>query len=129
MGPLGKLWVQMDSAIQQKKKQVSVFEVLDLIEKAVCLLGQSSNTIAQQRRLGVMARFMRDVPRAKQILTENTDVLERKRGNLFGSTFYKSLHKKAKRSASSQDITRQLGQQTKRRRADGPRPFQRPPLK
>ena len=60
MGPLGKLWSELEKAALQANGKCDAKELLALAEKSVTLVGQTNVLINHNRRLNVLLRFMKD---------------------------------------------------------------------
>ena len=58
-----------------------------LIEQIVLLLGQASNSILYSRRLQILKTLIKDPKKAKNILKEKADLLQKGDQNLFGKKF------------------------------------------
>ena len=104
MGPLGKLWSELEKAALHGNGKCDAKELLELAEKSVTLVGQTNVLINHNRRLNVLSRFMKDSKKATDILSQN----QRNRTSLFGNSFYKALYQKAKGRQHSQEIKRGL---------------------
>ena len=108
MGPLGKLWSELEKAALHGNGKCDAKELLELAEKSVTLVGQTNVLINHNRRLNVLSRFMKDSKKATDILSQNQSILQRNRTSLFGNSFYKALYQKAKGRQHSQEIKRGL---------------------
>ena len=107
MGPLAKLWSRLEAAKKGSGK-CDLNKIMRLAEQAVIMVGQTNVLINHNRRLNVLSRFLRDGKAATQILTQNQTVLAKNRKDLFGSDFYKALHRRAKGNKHRQEIKREL---------------------
>ena len=107
MGPLAKLWSRLEAAKKGSGK-CDLNKIMRLAEQAVIMVGQTNVLIIHNRRLNVLSRFLRDGKAATQILTQNQTVLAKNRKDLFGSAFYKALHRRAKGNKHRQEIKREL---------------------
>ena len=107
MGPLAKLWSRLEAAKNGSGK-CDLNKIMRLAEQAVIMVGQTNVLINHNRCLNVLSRFLRDGKAATQILTQNQTVLSKNRKDLFGSAFYKALHRRAKGNKHRQEIKREL---------------------
>ena len=117
MGPLSKLWSILDSvrADEGAAGEIDLFECLDLVEKAITILGQAKIKINYQRQENILYRFTKDQKKAKQ-LHKQWDVADMKsHGKLFGKQFYKKLKKSANVRKSSKEISSQFGEGKKQK--------------
>ena len=62
------------------------------------------------RKLNVLSRFLRDPKKAGELIRYNENALKCNNKDLFGSAFYKALHKRAKGHKYGREIKQQLGQ-------------------
>ena len=66
---------------------VPVEDHIKLTEQTVLLLGQASNSILHSRRLQILKTLIKDPKKAKNILKEKTDLLQKDDQSLFGKKF------------------------------------------
>ena len=109
MGPLGKLWAKLEKVARKGTQKCDVRKMLRLAEKSVLLIGQTNVLLNYNRRLNVLARFLRDPKAATNILQQNETSLKKNRIEIFGGGFYKALHKRAKGHKHGQEIRQHLG--------------------
>ena len=110
MGPISKLWVDLDEIRSGRSsgENLDPFEWLNVIEQSITLLGQAFSTTTYHRRMNVQYNLTKDVKKAKKLLKSNDANLS-KGEKLFGKRFYKSLAKASKIRKKSKEISRQLG--------------------
>ncbi|CAC5393416.1 unnamed protein product [Mytilus coruscus] len=152
MGPLGNLWMLFedirskidkgcdDPSAQAQVDNVDFRHILDLLEKTICLVGQSNVTINYQRRLSILQRINnQDSKKARSLLRDKQECLAKNGKRLFGSEFKEELKewsktgkkKSRKKKVINYDTPRQVQQsqrwEQKESHQDKP-PFQsRPP--
>ena len=108
MGPLGKLWAQLEKIMDSGKKSCKVDKLLKLAEQSVLLVGQTNVIINYNRRLNVLSRFLKNPKAAHEILKQNEQTLKTNKTTLFGPGFYKALHRRAKGTKQSREIRQHL---------------------
>jgi len=113
----------MDKKAKSKRKQ---HKLLKLVEKSVVVLGQANVLLNHNRRMNVLARFLKNHKSASSILGQNAELLKRNDKDLFGSGFYKSLHKRAKGHKHNKEIQQELAPRS-HNSYRGKKPFQRGP--
>ena len=126
MGPLSQLWQTLESLKAQASTSdmgqiddLDVHQLLDLVEKSICCVGQTHVAMNFHRRLGVMAKLTKDVKKGKQILKKHAPTLRQAGTKLFGEGFKKELKKLGKERREATDVLSALGPPTiKKRRVD-----------
>ena len=126
LGPLMQAWTKVDA----RKAAGKDLELAGLIEKSVLLTGQSFVMGNFYRRTSMLARVV-GKETATDAVKKNGKHLTANKTSLFGPTFYKALHKRAKGNKQLREIKNQLGvktQKSKRGRGGPPRQagYQRP---
>ncbi|XP_052719628.1 uncharacterized protein LOC128191535 [Crassostrea angulata] len=121
MGPLSKLWSILEglraaSRDSHEVDNVDVVHMCSLIEQTVCLLGQASVAVDHHRRVNTTVKITGDYKKAKAILDENADVLEKSGSKLFGEKFIKILKKTGKRRKEASEIADAFQPDKKKRR-------------
>ncbi|CAC5412590.1 unnamed protein product [Mytilus coruscus] len=97
MGPLFKMWREMDGANQGKEtSEMFITEVLNLIERTVLLVEQVNVACLYERRINFMAKILKGMKQDKQTLSHNQSMLTESGEALFGDNFYNVLDKKSK---------------------------------
>ena len=132
MGPLGKLWTVLDTArlVEEDSRELDLFDCLEMVEKAITLLGQANTTINHNRRQNVLFKMTKDSKKAKMLLKQH-DVSDMKSHSaLFGKSYYKKLQKSAKIKKATKEISSQLGEakpakQSFKGKGSGSQPFQK----
>lgn len=124
MGPLSKLCMEVDSNdFSQTKPSIDMFDLKELIEKTILLIGQTNATCLYERRLNFLAKIMSSVKKAKVALKENeSEFRSSGSGNrkLFG-TFYNVMDRKAKSRKRARELSRNI------KEPPAKRPFQKGP--
>jgi hypothetical protein len=82
---------------------------MDLVQKSVLIIGQTNVLAHFNRRSQVLSRFLKDQKKASDLLKQNDAVLKVNKTKLFGSAFYKALHRKARGARHSKEIKFHLG--------------------
>lgn len=140
MGPLGKVWRKVEAMKSADKKSYNAKSIMTLLEQAILMVGQTNVLINHNRRYNVLSRFLRNPKTAKEILRTNETVFRKNRKHLFGQTFYKALHKRARGTKRSKEISRELAPKSRftnkgkfpvstsfKRPEQGHKPFQKGP--
>ena len=96
LGPICRLWTIIEKAATQenseeKGDQVSLEDIIRLIEKSVMLLGQVNNKVAYFRRLNILNVSLNSKSDAKGILNIYAPLLSTNRSELFGRQFRKQV--------------------------------------
>ena len=108
MGPLSKLWVEVDSNnFSDVKPSIDMFEVKELLEKTILLVGQTNATCLYERRLNFLAKIMSSAKTAKAALKENEAEFQAE-DRLFGTFFYKVMDRKAKSRKRAREMSRDI---------------------
>ena len=86
IGPLSRLWEGLEDIKNVSDDTVPVFveDRIELIEQAVLLLGQTSNSILYIRRLQILKTLIKHPKKAKNIFKEKAALLQKGNQNLFG---------------------------------------------
>ena len=89
LGPLSRLWNGSKDIKNAPDDTVPVpaQDPFKLIEQIVLLLGQASNSILYSRHLQILKTLIKDPKKAKNILKEKADLLQKGNQNLFGKKF------------------------------------------
>ena len=97
MGPLGKFWGKLEDIMTGwSKSACDVKKLMRLVEQSVLLLGQANVLTNHNRRLNILTRFLKESKTATQLLKQIEKPLMGNHEFLFGTSFYKALHKRAK---------------------------------
>ena len=94
LGPICRLCTIIEKATTQenseeKEDQVSLEDIIRLIEKSVILLGQANNKVAYFRRLDILNVSLNSKSDAKGILNIHAALLPTNSTELFGHQFRK----------------------------------------
>ena len=111
LGPLLQAWTKVDA----RKAAGKDLELAGLIEKSVLLIGQSFVMGNFYRRTSTLARVV-GKETATDAVKKNGKYLATNKTSLFGPTFYKALHKRAKGNKQLREIKNQLGVKTHKSR-------------
>ena len=89
LGSLSRLWKGLEDIKNVPDDTVLVLaeDHIKLIEKTALLLVQASNSILYGRRLQILKTLIKNPKKAKHILKEKTDLLQKGDQNLFGKKF------------------------------------------
>ena len=110
MGPLTKLWVDLDAVRTGESGEIlDLFECLNMVEKAITLVGQAFVTCSFFRRMGVLSKLTKDFKKAKLLLKQLDEFLGKEPDKLFGKPVYKKLVKLATIRKESKEISAQFG--------------------
>ena len=85
---------------------LSLDKILSLVEQAICLLGQTSNSISYHSNVC-------SPQEAKNILKNPVELLQTKHENIFGKEFSEHLTELVKSKKSSKDVFLKLGNNKK----------------
>jgi len=88
MGPLVHLWLTLDKinnsfemnpnledSAHAQLDNIDIRQLIDLVEKTICCLGQTNVTINYQRRTYALVKVTRDPSKAKAMLRDKHDIL------------------------------------------------------
>ncbi|VDI12579.1 Hypothetical predicted protein [Mytilus galloprovincialis] len=122
MGPLGNLWMLFedirskidkgrdDSSAQAHVDNVDFRHILDLLEKTICLVGQSNVAINYQRRLSILQRINnQDSKKARSLLRDKQECLAKNDKHLFGNEFKEELKEWSKTKKEASEMALALG--------------------
>ena len=89
LGSLSRLWKGLEDMknVPDDTVPVPVEDLIKLIEQTALLLGQASNSILYSRRLQILKTLIKDPKKAKNILKEKAELLQKGHQNLFGKKF------------------------------------------
>ena len=105
------LWEELQAAREGNSDSVDVNKLITLAEAAVCCIGQASVELKFQRRLAVAGKILKDRKKAKVVLAQNEEVLEREKKYLFGTAFTSKLVKKITRQNKLKETLKKVGGQ------------------
>ena len=73
LGPLSTLWRLLSAARQAKCSgdPLNVNKLIELVEQAVICLGQVSQSVAHQRRMNILTKFVANPKKCIEILSTN----------------------------------------------------------
>ena len=126
MGPLAKVWTMLDEARQDEgaAADLDLWEILDLIEKVMTLLGQTNVSFNHFRRQNILYKMTKDNKKAKSLLKHHDPSVLQSHNKLFGKPFYRKLNKSAQIRKETKEISSQLGDH--RPKKDGKKNFTKP---
>ena len=107
MGPLSKLWFRFEEALAQENNmvQLDLDELIQYLEQSVMLVGQAFNVVTYNQRLNVLSA-VQDKQKAKNIIKDQAELLEKPSGDLFGRVFRDHLKETAKVKKECKEIYR-----------------------
>ena len=93
MGPLSKIWTAVESArlSQENSVEVDLKEIQEFVEQTVLLLGQASNSISYYRRFYMLLALTNSPQQSKQMLREDSELLQKNDKNLLGKKFRENI--------------------------------------
>ena len=93
MGPLLKIWTAVESARLSQKDSVEVDlkEIQEFVEQTVLLLGQALNSISYYRIFDMLLALTNSPPQSKQMLREDSELLQMNNKNLLGKKFRENI--------------------------------------
>ncbi|XP_048259405.1 uncharacterized protein LOC125384396 [Haliotis rufescens] len=105
MDPLSHLWGNLDKIRHREASpDLDIYELLDIVEKSVCLVGQANLSINFHRRLSILSKLVKDPKKAKKLLYKYEGTFADAKGKLFGDPFYNTLLAEVKRKQKARDI-------------------------
>ena len=89
LGSLSRLWKGLGDTKNAPNDlvPVPVEDQIKLIKKTVFLLGQASNSILYSQRFQILKILIKHPKKAKNILNEKADLLQKGDQNIFGKNF------------------------------------------
>ena len=89
MGPLSKLWHALESATTSPDNEadLTIEDLLNLVQETVLLVGQTNNTISHHRGLSMLAGAMKSSSQEKSKIKDKSTLLENSGKELFGKDF------------------------------------------
>ena len=105
MGPLSKLWFRFEEALAQENNmvQLDLDELIQYLEQSVMLVGQAFNVVTYNRRLNVLSA-VQDKQKAKNIIKDQAELLEKPSADLFGRVFRDHVKETAKVNKECKEI-------------------------
>ena len=93
MGPLSKIWTAGESArlSQEDSVEVDLKEMQEFVEQTVLLLGQALNSISYYRRFYMLLVLTNSPQQSKQMLREDSELLQKNDKNLFKKRFRENI--------------------------------------
>nr|XP_022306049.1 uncharacterized protein LOC111112656 [Crassostrea virginica] len=121
MGPLSTLWGILENLRSASREShevdnVDIVHMCSLLEQTVCLLGQASVAVDHHRRINTAVKITGDYKKAKALLEENSEALEKSGDKLFGEKFIKVLKKTGKRRKEANEVADAFQPDKKKRR-------------
>ena len=107
MGPLIKLWFRFEEALAQENNivQLDFNELIQYLEQSVLLVGQTFDVVPYNRRLNVLSTIQ-DKQKAKNIIKNQAELLEKPNVDLFGPVFRDHVKETAKVKKECKEIYR-----------------------
>ena len=106
--PALTLWGELQAAREGNSDSVDVNKLITLAEAAVCCIGQACVELKFQRRLAVAGKILKDRKKAKVVLAQNKEVLEREKKYLFGTAGARNPSKRGKCGATQASPSKAL---------------------
>ena len=107
MGPLSKLWFRFEEVLDQENNmvQLDLNELIQYLEQSVMLVGQAFNVVTYNRRLNVLSA-VQDKQKAKNIIKDQAELLEKPSVDLFGSVFRDHVKETSKVKKECKEVYR-----------------------
>ena len=114
LGLICRLWTIIEKAATQenseeKENQVSLEDIIRLIEKNVMLLGQANDKVAYFGRLNILNVSLNSKSDAKVILNAYAPLLSTNNTELFGRQFRKQVLDNTKAQKETLEMFREVG--------------------
>ena len=122
MGPLSRIWEELDEAHRGNTSKMEIGEVVELLEKTLLMVGQVNVACLFERRLNFLVKIVKSTKKAKVMLRDSENQLQDEK-TLFGNDFYSVLDRKAKNRKRAREMSREMT--NKKARTD--QPFRRRP--
>ena len=105
LGPLSRIWALVDEASSSKKHKVelSLSEIKTYLEQSVVLLGNSSSTVSYYRRYAMLLSITGSPQKAKEMLRNEGELLQKHDRNLFGKKFQSHISQVSKSKKEALD--------------------------
>ena len=71
--------------------EVDLKEIQEFVEQTILLLGQASNSISYYRRFYMLLALTNSPQQSKQMLREDSELLQKNDKNLFGKKFRENI--------------------------------------
>ena len=107
MGPLSKLWSRFEEPLAQESNMVHLDfnELIHYLEQSAMLVSQAFNVVTYNRRLNVLYA-VQDKQKAKNIIKDQAELLEKPSVDLFGSVFRDHVKETSKVKKECKEIYR-----------------------
>ena len=122
MGPLVHLWLTLDKIINSfemnpnlddsahvQLDNIDIRQLIDLVEKTICCLGQTNVTINYQRRTSALVKVTRDPSKAKSMLRDKHGILAKREDLMFGNNFKSDLKELSELKKEASKMAEALG--------------------
>ncbi|XP_062578759.1 uncharacterized protein LOC134240705 [Saccostrea cucullata] len=127
MGPLSRIWDEMDKANEGTTSSMEIEEVVNLLEKTILMIGQVNVACLYERRLNFLAKILKSTKKAKSMLRENETKFQDE-SVLFGNDFYTTLYRKSKDRKRAREMSRDIARPVnKKPRQSVDQPFRQGP--
>ena len=105
MGPLSKLWFRFEEVLAQENNmvQLDLNELIQYLEQSVMLVGQAFNVVTYNRRLNVLSA-VQDKQKPKNIIKDQTELLEKSSVDLFRRVFRDHVKETARLRESAKKL-------------------------
>ena len=99
MGPLSNVWTIVEKTSNSRFEQVEVSlpEILTILDQTVVLLGKTFNNISYTRRFNALKQITGDPRKTKQFLKEQNEIFVKETQFLFREKFESDIIRTAKK--------------------------------
>ena len=113
MGTLSRVWhaLQKTTAAPDDETDLTIEDLLNLVQQTVFLVGQTNNTISYHRRFSVLAGVMKSSSQAKSVIRDKSVLLENSGKELFSKDFRDQITDTLKVQKQSNELLFNIFQQ------------------
>ena len=113
MWPMSKVGHALECATTAPdgEANLTIEDLLNLVQQAVLLVGQANNTIPYHRRLNALAGTMKSCSKAKSVIKDKSTLLENSGKELFGKEFCDQIIDKVNEQRESKELLFNVFQQ------------------
>ena len=113
MGPPSKLCHTLESAatVPDDGANLTIEDLLNLVQQAMLLVGQTDNTISYHRRFSELAGDIESSSQAKSMIKDKSALLENSGKELFGKDFRDQITDTEKAQKQSKELLLNVFQQ------------------
>ena len=126
MGPLSKVWHTLENftTAPDHEADLTIEDLLHLVQQPVLLVGQTNNTMSYHRRLSTLAGTMKSSSQTKSMIKDKSALLENFGKELFGKDFRDQITDTVKAQKQSKELLFNVFQQQRTNK-----PFSKDPRK